>query len=120
MRRRGPAGEEIPGNGLDGVSCSPSGNLCAAVGTAGSAPTTTCVLTSTDGGHTFVQRTTSTFAGSPATIPSLSAVTCPSSTVCYALGAGRSVFVSGDGGATWTNQSASVPRLRAPSRSSRA
>ncbi len=89
---------------VDGVSCAPSATASSA----------TCVAVGDDGGNVasviVTQNGGTTWSNStlPASVTSLSTVSCPSSAVCYA-GGGGGIMKSSNGGATWTIQDPSFP-----------
>ncbi len=74
----------------------------------------TCVAVGDDGGHfasiivTNNGGSTWSNASPPAGVTSLSAVSCPSASVCYA-GGGSGIIKSSNGGTTWTIQDATFP-----------
>ncbi|GAC1433132.1 MAG: hypothetical protein NVSMB65_06890 [Chloroflexota bacterium] len=79
---------------LAGVACT-SERACVVVGGLGG--TTSTILTTGDGGATWVPR--------PSPVRwALSDVSCPTSRVCYAVGGMGTVLMSSDGGATWMAQ----------------
>ena len=86
------------------VSCAPSTSPASA----------TCVAVGDDGGHVASIIVTnnggSTWADAapPEGVTSLSAVSCPSATVCYA-GGGSGIMKSTTGGSTWTVQDSTFP-----------
>jgi photosystem II stability/assembly factor-like uncharacterized protein len=92
------------------VSC-PTSTMCFAVGTNSGTPSTGFISTSTDAGATWQSLTLPTgltVAGFPASIISLSGVSCSSATDCVVVGAeteGGSDFplilTTSDGGQTW-------------------
>ena len=89
---------------VNAVSCAPSAT----------ASTATCVAVGDDGGNVasviVTQNGGATWSDStpPAGVTTLSAVSCPSSAVCYA-GGGAGIMKSSDGGTSWTIQDSSFP-----------
>ena len=81
------------------VSCAPSASptsaTCVAVGDDGG--NVASIIVTNNGGSTWSD------AAPPAGVTSLSAVSCPSATVCYA-GGGSGIMKSTNGGSTWTVQ----------------
>jgi hypothetical protein len=85
---------------LTGVSCVATTADCWASGTSPSGGGS--VLASTDGGSTWTAQTL------PAGTPRLNAISCPSTSVCFAVGAGNSggvVVTTTNGGTSWSTQS---------------
>ena len=86
------------------VSCapsiSPSSATCVAVGDDGG--NVASVLVTNNGGTTWTDTTP------PTGVMTLSTVSCPSATVCYA-GGGSGIMKSTNGGSTWTLQDAAFP-----------
>ena len=86
------------------VSCapsiSPSSATCVAVGDDGG--NVASVLVTNNGGTTWTDSTP------PTGVTTLSTVSCPSATVCYA-GGGSGIMKSTNGGSTWTLQDAAFP-----------
>ena len=86
------------------VSCAPSA----------AASSATCVAVGDDGGHAasiiVTQNGGSTWSDStpPAGVTTLSTVSCPSASVCYA-GGGSGIMKSTNGGASWIIQDAAFP-----------
>ncbi len=92
-----------------GISC-PSAADCVAVGSrAGAGVTTGEILRSADAGRTWQSGYQLARGGTQ-----LSAVTCPTSQVCVAVGNAptQAVLRSGDGGATWVRQLPHGPATR--------
>ena len=86
------------------VSCAPSTSptsaTCVAVGDDGGEVAS--IILTNNGGSTWSDGTP------PAGVTSLSTVSCPSATVCYA-GGGSGILKSIDGGLTWTVQNDTFP-----------
>ncbi len=86
------------------VSCAPSSSAgsttCVAVGDDGSQIAS--IIESNDGGATWSPSTP------PTGVTSLSAISCPSASICYA-GGGSGIMKSTDGGSSWTVQDAGFP-----------
>ncbi len=80
-------------NDLYDISCS-STTACVAAGDSG------IILTTADGGSTWTSRPSGV-------IVTLSAVNCPSSTICYAGGSGT-IIKSTNGGQTWASQNPGI------------
>ena len=81
-------------------STSPASATCVAVGDDGSKVAS--IIVTNDGGSTWSD------GAPPAGVTSLSAVSCPSATVCYA-GGGSGIMKSTNGGSTWTVQNDTFP-----------
>ena len=86
------------------VSCAPSASTtsvtCVAVGDDGGQIAS--IIESSDGGSTWSAATP------PAGVTSLSAISCPSASICYA-GGGSGIMKSEDGGFSWTVQDSAFP-----------
>jgi len=90
---------------LTAISC-PSSTECYAVGE--TAFKTGMVLTSSDGGATWSQRSV------PAGVGALAAISCPAAGTCTAVG-GTTVISTTNGGATWTEATVGQSSLTAVS-----
>ena len=87
------------------VSCAPdppsaSSAMCVAVGDDGG--TVASIIVTNDGGATWTRSVP------PAGVTTLSTVSCPSATTCYA-GGGQGIMKSSDGGSTWTIEDSTFP-----------
>ncbi len=86
------------------VSCapstSPSSATCVAVGDDGGNVAT--VIVTNNGGSTWSR------SAPPSGVTTLSTVSCPSASVCYA-GGGMGIMKSSNGGTTWTTQDSTFP-----------
>jgi len=93
-----------PLTNVSAVSCAPNSSPSSA----------TCVAVGDDGGHVasaiVSQNGGATWSEStlPSGVTTLSAVSCPSSAICYA-GGSSGIFKSSNGGASWTVQDSSFP-----------
>ncbi len=91
---------------IDAIACTGSQGCVAGIEQVSGSTTTAAVLVTSDGGSTWTSA--SSF---PSTATAISAVSCPSSTACFAAGdtsAGAFVATSVDGGSTWTSQTLPV------------
>ena len=111
----GPAGATTP-QWKTTASFSPLANVRAvSCASSTSAATATCVAVGDDGGGHFASIIVTDDGGSvwtasspPAGVTTLSAVSCPSASVCYA-GGGDGIIKSSNGGASWVVQDSTFP-----------
>ena len=82
------------------TSISPSSATCVAVGDDGGQVAS--IIVTNDGGSTWSR------SSPPVGVSTLSTVSCPSASVCYA-GGGSGIMKSPDGGATWSVQDSGFP-----------